>query len=90
MEQLFEFQSPTTRLTVRIIFSGARAGVYTELRTAAKITTTFEPGEQNEHYASGPQSFISAILGQDVAIPTFADGHRVQLLIDQVLKLAQR
>ncbi|NDH64794.1 MAG: gfo/Idh/MocA family oxidoreductase [Microbacteriaceae bacterium] len=90
MEQLFEFQSPTTRLTVRIIFSGARAGVYTELRTAGEITTTFEPGEQNEHYASGPQSFISAILGQDVAIPTFADGHRAQILIDQVLKLAQR
>ena len=36
---------------------------------------------------SGPRSFVTAILGQNVDIPTFADGHRAQLLIDDVLKL---
>jgi predicted dehydrogenase len=87
MEQVFEFQTPTVRLTVRIVFSGSLAGIYTERRSAGETTTTFEPGEQNEHYASGPQSFISAILGSDVAIPTFADGHRAQILMDQVLAL---
>jgi len=87
MEQVFEFQTPTVRLTVRIVFSGSLAGIYTERRSAGETITTFEPGEQNEHYASGPQSFISAILGSDVAIPTFADGHRAQILMDQVLAL---
>ena len=87
MEQLFDFQSPTARLTVRVIYSGPRAGVYTELRSAGETTTTFEPGLQYEHYPSGPRSFVTAILGQNVDIPTFADGHRAQLLIDDVLKL---
>jgi predicted dehydrogenase len=90
MEQLFDFQSPTGRLTVRVLYSGPRAGVYTEFRSAGETTTTFEPGLQYEHYPSGPRSFVTAILGQDVDIPTFADGHRAQLLIDDVLKLVQR
>jgi predicted dehydrogenase len=90
MEQLFEFQSPTARLTARVLYSGPRAGVYTELRSTGETTTTFEPGLQYEHYPSGPRSFVTAILGQDVDIPTFADGHRAQLLIDDVLKLVER
>jgi len=87
MEQLFEFQTPTTRLTVRIVFSGAAAGIFTQQQRGGETTSTFAPGIQNEHYASGPHSFIAAILGQDVAIPTFIDGHRAQLLIDEVLAL---
>ena len=90
MEQLFDFQSPTGRLTVRVLYSGPRAGVYKEFRSAGETTTTFEPGLQYEHYPSGPRSFVTAILGQDVDIPTFADGHRAQLHIDDVLRLVQR
>jgi len=87
MEQLFEFQTSATHLSVRIVFSGDRAGIYTERQQSGATTSDFAPGFQNDHYAAGPQSFVSAILGTHVDIPTFADGHRAQLLIDDVLGL---
>ncbi|MFM5903875.1 MAG: Gfo/Idh/MocA family protein [Microbacteriaceae bacterium] len=88
MEQLFEFQSATQKLSVRAIYSGPRAGIHIERRKSGESSFVSDLGLQAPHYPAGPRSFVSAILGETQQVPAFADGHRTQQHIARALELA--
>lgn len=88
MEQLFEFQSTTAKLSFRAIYSGPRAGIHIERRSAGESTFVSELGLQAPFYPAGPRSFVSAILGESAETPDFKDGHRAQQHIAKTLELS--